>query len=267
MGQTKWQRLKEGKHVRSYRRQMMTATWRAASTSARVVMLAMGLFEDGTNNGEIYFSDRVGAELTGLSRNTVRRALHELQEKGFIYCSARGGFSRKTRHAATYGFTWLAGPKGSEHRAPSHAYEKWQPDGNSRDQILSATGAVSDTNVETAALTGADIEPDEMETSLVSVARVISDIEPQTVSQGIGAPKLETAQRKQANLTRGPFLAPLRNQLIDHLQASQPGEQSRLADRLNIPAGTLSKFINGRNLPDCHAARLASALSSSMEAA
>jgi hypothetical protein len=52
-------------------------------------------------------------------------------------------------------------------------------------------------------------------------------------------------------------LAPLRERLVEHLQASEPGEQSRLAIKLGIPAGTFSKFVNGRSLPEKYRAALA----------
>ena len=250
MGQTKSQQAKEGKHVRVYRKQMNTAAWREASGSAVKVILAMMLFDNGENNGAIYFSDRVGAEMTGLSRNTVWKALRQLQELGFAYCTERGGFSRKTRHAACYGLTWLAGPKGTDNRAPSHAYERWQPvDGNTRSQNLTATGTVSNDCVETRSLTGAYIGPMEMEKPVVSAKGHLSGIGPQTVYQGEGAAGLETEQRKQANPISGAVSTNLRDLLSARLSSSEPGEQSRVALMLGIPGGTLSKFLSGRNLP------------------
>ena len=258
MGQMKGQQRKERKHVRIYQQQIGTAAWRSLSGSAVKVWVAMGMFETGDNNGEFFCGVRTLAEMTGLSRNTVCKAIAELQDKGFIYCSEPGGFSRKTRHAAKYGFTWLAGPKG-EHRAPSHAYAKWS-DGNSRSQILTATGAVSDIGVETDPLTGADIEPVETEKPLVSANSCLSEIEPQTVSQGLGSDQAETEQRKQANPDRAAFLGSLRERLCDALVGAQPGTQTQLADAAGIPGCTLSKFKNGGGLPDNHASALARAL-------
>lgn len=111
------------------------------------VLLTLAALEKGDNNGEFFLSARTGADMTGLGKNAVNRALHELQEKGFIYCAERGGFSRKTPHAARWGLTWAAGPKGSEHRAPSHAYEKWRPEQKrgprNRDDAVSRTRTVT----------------------------------------------------------------------------------------------------------------------------
>lgn len=170
------QRLKKDpKHVRSYKRQIESAAWRDLSGSAVKVVLAMGLHETGDNNGSFFFSDRTGAELTGLSRNTVQKAIKELMLHGFVYRSEAGGFSRKTPHAAKYGFTWLTGPKG-EHRAPTHAYEKWSPDGNTRAQFLTETGSVSTSEMETRVSIGSDIAPEEMEKRLVSNVSYLSEL-------------------------------------------------------------------------------------------
>ena len=124
----KFRRAKVSRHVRIYHRQTQSQAWRHLSGSAVKVLLALAMLEKGDNNGEFFLSARSGAEITGLGKNAVNRALHELQEKGFIYCAVRGGFSRKTPHAACWGLTWQAGPKGTNHRAPSHAYENWRPE-------------------------------------------------------------------------------------------------------------------------------------------
>ncbi|MBS0253627.1 MAG: helix-turn-helix domain-containing protein [Proteobacteria bacterium] len=123
----KFRQAKVPRHVRIYHRQMQSIAWKHLTGGASKVLLALATLEKGDNNGQFFMSTRTGAEWTGLSKNAVHRALQELQDKGFIYCAERGGFSRKTPHAASWGLTWAAGPKGSEHRAPSHAYEKWRP--------------------------------------------------------------------------------------------------------------------------------------------
>jgi hypothetical protein len=124
----KLRRATTSRHIRIYHRQMQSEAWRHLSGSGVKVLLAMAALEKGDNNGEFFLSVRTGAEKTGLGKDAVNRALRELQDKGFIYCATPGGFSRKTPHAACWGLTWVAGPKGSEHRAPSHAYEKWRPE-------------------------------------------------------------------------------------------------------------------------------------------
>lgn len=126
----KFRQAKVSRHVRIYHKQMQSVAWLHLTGSAVKVLLALAVLEKGDNNGEFFLSVRRAAELTGLSKGAANRAFHELIDKGFIYCAERGGFSRKTPHAACWGLTWQSGPKGSEHRAPSHAYEKWRPEQN-----------------------------------------------------------------------------------------------------------------------------------------
>lgn len=262
MGQTKAQLGKTPSHVRTYHRQLHSPAWRSLSGSAVKVLLAIGSFERGENNGAIYFSERKGAELTGLSRNTVCRAIRELIEKGFVYCAERGGFSRKTAHAACYGLTWIAGPKGSPHRAPSHAYEAWRPDGNTpeigitRAPILTETGPVSDETLETPPVTGSEMEPEETEKRLVSANQLRSEFGPQTVYHGTGSAEAANWKRKQLATDPRPFIAELRQALTARLKYAEPGTQSRLAKSVGIPGGTLSKFLHGASLPEKFAAAL-----------
>src|SRR6478609_4797263 len=98
----KFRRAKWPSHVRIYQRQMRSIAWLHLSGSAVKVLLELASLERGSNNGELFLSDRRASELTGLSRNTCWRALRELVDLGFIYCSVPGGFSRKTPHAASY---------------------------------------------------------------------------------------------------------------------------------------------------------------------
>lgn len=262
------------KHVRSYRRQIESAAWRDLSGSAVKVILAMGLLEAGSNNGEIFYSDRKGADDTGLSRNTVQRAIKELISHGFLYCTEPGGFSRKTPHAAKYGFTWLAGQKG-DHRAPSHAYEKWKPDGNTRAQFLTETGSVSNSNVETFPNAGSKNAPAEMEKRLVSDVSTMSDIEPQTVASPPAPLPADFDQRKHGQFPSGADrgfrlgddVADLRHLTAEHIAKRGPGSQSRLASSVGCPPGTFSKFIGGRNLPEQYRAALADALKGKRNAA
>ena len=259
MGQTKWQRGKEPSHTRIYRRQLDSAAWKHLSGSAVKVLLDLASLERGKNNGEIFYSSRFGADRTGLARNTVWQALRDLIDLGFIYCTQKGGFSRKTPHAAVYGLTWAAGPKGSEWRAPSHAYEDWKPpeNENTRSQFLNAAVPKSGQLVETDPVTVTDIATANQEKPLVSAKPNCPDIATQTSNQGIGEAGPETQARKQANSTGGHFQDKLRNRLTEHLSGCEPGEQTRLADDLRIPGGTLSKFMNGKKLPEQHEPALA----------
>lgn len=256
----KFRRKKEPKHIRLYASITGSVAWQHLSGNAIKVLLALARYDDGKSNGELYFSERRGAKDTGLSRNTVRRSIAELIVKGFIAQTKPGAFNRNNLLAATYRLTWVAWP-GGKPSAPTRDFEKWQPE-NSQAQILTETGSISDIEVETEGQGGSNIEPPWMETPHVSVGRSMSKCEPQVLYQGRECSELETDQWKHAHSTSGPFYASLRTRLAEHLSHAEPGEQTRLASSLGIPGGTLSKFINGRNLPADHAAALARALMS-----
>ena len=263
MGQTKWQQGKEPSHTRIYRRQMKSEAWKHLSGSAVKVLLDLASMERGDNNGAVFYSSRFGAESTGLARNTVWRALARLIETGFIYCTEEGGFNRKTPHAASYGLTWAAGPKGSKWRAPSHAYEDWKPNENGNTRSQKGDGSVPNMgqSVETDHPTVTNIATDNEDKPLVSVNQPRPNIATHTSNQGIGEAEAQSQQRKQANSYTGADLGELRGLLIARIQTSEPGEQSRLAESAGIPGGTLSKFLNGRNLPEQYRADLSDVVS------
>lgn len=254
----KFRRKKQPRHVRVYHSMMDTDAWRAASGNSIKVLLALVAKDNGDRNGELAFSCREAADLTGLSVRTCQRCLKELQELGFIRCTQRGAFSRKTLHASLWRYTWQAWPEGK--KGPTRDFEKWKPDGNTRMQICPATDANMSEAMETPPATDADIATEETGKSLVSTNSKSDRIATLTIYQGEAQSDLETEQRKQANPDNRANLATLRQRLIERLQSSEPGEQSRLADMIGIPGGTLSKFVNGKNLPDRHCDRLAKAL-------
>lgn len=243
----KFRRKKEPRHLRLYHSITGCDAWLSLSGNAVKVLIALARFDDGSSNGKLYFSERTGAKETGLARNTVKRCLAELIEKGFIAQTKPGAFNRNNLLAATYRLTWVAAP-GCSPSAPTRDFEKWKH-GNSQAQSLTPSGSNSDTCMETPAGGGSIPDSAETETSHVSSFGGGSKYGPQIVYQGEDGADPETTGRKQANPTSGAKLADLRERLIDHLQSSEPGEQSRLADTLDIPGGTLSKFVNGKNLP------------------
>lgn len=254
----KFRRKKEPRHIRLYHSITGCEAWLELSGNAVKVLIALARYDDGSCNGQLYFSERTGAKDTGLSRNTVRRALAELIEKGFVAQTKPGAFNRNNLLAATYRLTWIAWP-GGKPSAPTRDFEKWKH-GNSQAQNLTRSGANIAPPLETEADGGAEFEPPLMETPLVSVTPSVSNIEPQVLYQGDRFGPPETEQRKQATLCIAAELLNLRDRLADYLKSSEPGEQTRLAERLGIPPGTLSKFANGRSLPERFRAPLAGAL-------
>lgn len=254
----KFRRKKEPKHIRLYYSMVTSEAWKHTSGAAVKVLIALVLRDNGSRNGEISFSVREAAEAANISTRTAKRCLDELEAKGWIECTERGAFSRKVSHASLWRYTWAASPACK--KGPTRDFEKWSADGNTRGQVLQPSVSLSASAMETPALAEADIATGGMETPLVSVNPQSAKSTTHTSYQGEGSADRETEARKQANPVSGAFLDDLRANVADRLDRSPPGEQSRLAEVIGIPGGTLSKFLNGRSLPEQYRAPLAAAL-------
>jgi Fic family protein len=68
--------------------------WRSLSGAAAKVWVELRTRYHGNNNGQLRLSLEDGARVLGLGKSTARRALLELEAKGFI---------RKTRQGQFYG--------------------------------------------------------------------------------------------------------------------------------------------------------------------
>lgn len=248
MGQTKWDRRKSPKHVRVFHSMMDTAAWHAASGNCIKVLLALVRKDNGERNGQLAFSCREAAELTGLSVRTCQRCLIELQDLGFLRCTEKGAFSRKMLHASLWRYTWQAWPEGK--MGPTREYETWRPENNSRMQVSHEPDAnLSEDGVNTP-VTDAESSTGQSGKPLVPANSTSDRIATLTSYQGNPKGEAETEQREQANSCERADLAELWQWTVDHLKRSEPGEQSRLAKSIPIPAATLSKFINGGGLPE-----------------
>lgn len=65
-------------------------TWRSLSPAAMKVFIELRCRFNGYNNGQITLSMEEGAHLLHMSKGTVKRALEELIDKGFIKRIRRG---------------------------------------------------------------------------------------------------------------------------------------------------------------------------------
>jgi hypothetical protein len=79
---------------------------------------------NGTNNGELHLSCAAAARLLKMSMGTAANAQRELEEKGFIRMTRRGGFHQ--RQATTWALTDEAAPG----QTATHDYRNWPPKEN-----------------------------------------------------------------------------------------------------------------------------------------
>lgn len=81
---------------------LKSAAWRALKPVHRALYIELAMRFNGSNNGDIALSVRQGARLVRASKDTVSRALVELEKKGFVKRNRRGSFDWKIRHATTW---------------------------------------------------------------------------------------------------------------------------------------------------------------------
>jgi hypothetical protein len=98
---------KTERHVRLYHMMMKSEAWRALDCVARCAWVEIASRYGGadSNNGRIGYSLREMAEALNVSKATAMRAMHRLQEQGFIVEMKRGAFSVKLRHATEWRLT------------------------------------------------------------------------------------------------------------------------------------------------------------------
>ena len=93
-------------HVRLYRWLLDSPAYLSLSCPARAVLIEIARAYDGSNNGRIGLSIRLASKRCRIARGTSMRAFGELQERGFIECMTKGGFSRKSPHASEWRLTF-----------------------------------------------------------------------------------------------------------------------------------------------------------------
>jgi hypothetical protein len=95
--------------------------WRSLRGSAVKVWLELRTRFHGGNNGQLILSYEEAASLLGLGKSTVKRALDELQDKGFIV---------RVREGRWYGrlaSEWAVTDKGVDGQGATRAWQQWRP--------------------------------------------------------------------------------------------------------------------------------------------
>ncbi|CAN7241104.1 GntR family transcriptional regulator [Mesorhizobium sp. LjNodule214] len=84
---------------------MRSAAWLALSANDRAAYLELKWRYDGLNNGRIGLGERELGGALHISRETARRALNSLVEKGFVARAKASGFNVKSRVATEWRLT------------------------------------------------------------------------------------------------------------------------------------------------------------------
>lgn len=99
--------------------------WQSLTPNERAAYLELKWRYDGFNNGWIGLGERELAKSLHTSRETARRALAGLVDKGFVMRARLSGFSMKTRVATEWRLTEY--PCDATRSGPTKDFMRWRP--------------------------------------------------------------------------------------------------------------------------------------------
>lgn len=115
------------RHVRLYHWMLKSPAW--AHLGALEVAIYLEIVSryagEGSNNGRIGYSVREAAARFKIGKTTASRAIHKLEETGFIVCTTKGGFNVKIRRATEWRLTEFRCDVSGE--MASKDFMRWQP--------------------------------------------------------------------------------------------------------------------------------------------
>jgi hypothetical protein len=116
-------------HVRLYRRHTETPAWRSLSPVARCLYVELKLLYVGNNNGKLFMSVRMAAELINVSKTTAALAFKDLVDRGFIRLAKPSTFNMKATARRGDAACWLLTeyPEGDKSGAGSLDFMRWRP--------------------------------------------------------------------------------------------------------------------------------------------
>jgi len=100
---------------------LSSPAWRSLSGPAVKVWLELRTRFHGGNNGHMALSYEEAATLLSLSKSTVKRALQELQDKGFVVMTRKGQWYGRLASE------WAVTDKGVDGNAATRAWQNWRP--------------------------------------------------------------------------------------------------------------------------------------------
>jgi len=121
-------RIAELQHVRLYHVMLRSPAWKSLSAPAQAlyVHISMRYRGHGSNNGRIPLSVRQAALALHVGIKAAWLAFRQLQDRGFIEETDKGGFSRKARHCTLWRLTEF--PCDVTDQLASKKYQHWKPE-------------------------------------------------------------------------------------------------------------------------------------------
>ena len=124
----------EVRHVRLRHYMLRSPAWQSLGPVARSLLIEVWARHNGINNGEISFSVREAAERLCIHRDTVSKAFHELENKGFLKARQRGSFTYKVRHASE----WKITDEPFRDKPASKDFMRWKPTAEKQKTVLTS---------------------------------------------------------------------------------------------------------------------------------
>lgn len=221
---------------------------------AAVAAIAIARKFDGFNNGRIALSTRDLAQAIGSANHKANiAALRELERTGFIKVTGR--FPKGQRKANEYRLTFISyGPNG-EHPATNEYLANLETKKTSAAETEARNTVRASETEARRKHRGSEMEAGATETcgfpvlppAVKTEAHILNHPEGLT---GCGGNTPLVAPKSSGAVSSGMDEQELRNFAKAYLAFASPGSQSQLAHDAGIPGGTLSKFLNGRSLPD-----------------
>ena len=118
-------RSQEPRFVKFHEGVYTSNAWRSLDPVARSLLLEVWQRHNGRNNGQIPLSAREARAALGVHPRKIKKALADLEERGFLVCHYRGAFNVKEPRASE----WEITTEGCDGRPPRALYRKWQANG------------------------------------------------------------------------------------------------------------------------------------------
>jgi hypothetical protein len=230
----KHSRNKAPRHVMIFHHLMDSQAWKSLGAVPRAVYLDMAKRYHGSNNGRIGYSIRCAVQELQIGNATAKRALDDLQDRGFIVATKKGAFSLKVRHASEWRLTCFKNDVGNE--LATNDYKNWVP-GKNKTRMLQRkrTDAVAEA---IGCCSGTSLQPDTADGCCSGSVEASSDTASDAVAEHIYLPG--TGAEKAVSEARPSGSAVASERPL--AEVVEPALKAALARLEVVTAGTLAKL-------------------------
>ena len=204
--------------------------WRDLSGNAVKLLIYIATFDNGSNNGELFMSERHAADGIHVSKKTAHRLLAELQEKGFLAQTAPGSFKTKRSPAAQWRLTFKPWP--SRSKGPTNEWRNWRASKKSGGEFLPTTGVVFSQSAPNKDSAGVDITPAPNAESQFSAKRILAKSTPQIIAIEGDDPGSDAT-------------GIIRSAILEWWRLANAKDRVRLAKNIGLELIELQRFIDG----------------------